>query len=191
MKFIVGIDVGGSKKGFHCAAINFETNIVIDLRRIQGVESVVPWIQSIDGECMTIAIDCPPKANRQSKTTRLAERELHQAEYRLQWTREVGKTPDEWMVNGENLWRSLKIAGLKVVSLIETFPTAASDRLFDSPTLIPLKFFAGKEKRKQYKDFVDACICAEVARKNVLKETKTAGGPNLMNEVDELGPIHY
>lgn len=187
----VGIDVGGSRKGFHVALLEGEHP---EVRRLfhsteahEVAEAIGKW-HSMPG---TIAIDCPPRALRQSSSTRLAERQLHQRGYRVQWTRREGdQEPLEWMLNGQRIWQALSERFVDSL-LIETFPTAASNRLEACDALLPLHLLAGRLKRAHTKDYVDAAICAWVAREAAAGRTETAGRDDRTGEVDELGPIHY
>ncbi|MBM3253177.1 MAG: hypothetical protein FJZ16_02850 [Candidatus Omnitrophica bacterium] len=182
MDFVVGIDVGGYKKGFHGAILDLKNNSFSGLFHEIEAEAVLEQLKDIPGVCRAIAIDCPPKAYIKGPKTRLAERELVRLGYRVQFVSRNGKA-SEWMLNGSNLWILLKNY-MSDVEIIETFPTALSDKLSDIEINIPLKLLAGKDKRKFYGDYIDACLCA-IAAKKFLQGKSTEIGKG-----DELGPIH-
>lgn len=187
----VGIDVAGSQKGFHVALLvgeHPEVRGVFWSTEVQEVAEAIGRWHPMPG---AIAIDCPPRALRRSSSTRLAERQLHQKGYRVQWTRREGdQEPLEWMLNGQRIWQALSERFFDSL-LIETFPTAASDRLEACDVLLPLHFLAGRLKRAYTKDYVDAAICAWVAREAAAGRTETAGRDERTGETDELGLIHY
>lgn len=160
---VVGIDVGGLKRGFEACPMS-ESGQIKGIVHDRSPEALINQIDELVSNIKVIAIDSPPKSWIRSDKTRLAERELHKAGYRVQWTpRDQSKT-SEWMSNGEKLWTLLEKRYPKA-KLIETFPTVACCNLSHDATPIPLHFFCGKSKREYYKDMIDAVICASVARK--------------------------
>lgn len=186
MNFVIGIDVGGQKKGFHGAILEISSQRITELFHEVEPENVIERIQKIKenkDNCQVIAIDCPPKALIKGPETRLAERELHKKGYRVLFTARKESMEQEWMSNGEELWKQLKEKHTDILC-IETFPTPVSDVLGKTELMLPLKFIAGRKNRPFYKDYIDACICALVAEKSINHETIKIG------EGDELGPIH-
>ena len=179
MKFVAGIDVGGKKKGFHVAILEESSLKIHSLFQAQEATKVKEDIKRL-GECRAIAIDCPPKAIIKGPETRLVERELCKLGYRVQWTRRSPMKPQEWMVNGESLWRALK-----EWECIETFPTVTSDHLNGVRHTLPIQLLSGRGKRKQDKDYLDACLCAITAQRYLQGESHAIGVG------DELGPIFY
>jgi predicted nuclease with RNAse H fold len=170
----VGVDVGGPVKGFHaCFLEDLEVvrwfACVSHLELAEEIREFAPAV---------VAIDAPRFALRQRGESREAERAIFRRGYRLQWTRQTPNEPDSWMVNGAALW-----AELDGIRCVETFPTAASDRLGGSPVLLPLGMLAGKEVRAGYKDYLDAAICAWVAHRVATGEAEAFGMD------DEMGAI--
>lgn len=183
MEFVIGIDVGGKNKGYHAAVIPVGSRVIQRFFHEYEPQEIIRRIKDLGGTCLKIAVDSPRKSRILGPETRLAERDLHRAGYRLQWTPRPGRNEQGWMKNGERLWNGLRKA-FGTTKLIETFPTAASDGLADVEIEFPLKALAGKEKRPFYKDYIDASICAIVAREAFRGKTRIYGRD------DELGPIH-
>jgi len=179
--FVVGIDIAGEKRGYHGAILAVGGKDIYSLFHLYSPDEIVKYIDDVPGKCVAIAIDSPPKARIKGPETRLAERELHRDHYRVQWTRRPGGDIQEWMKNGEKLWSVLTA---KYPKVIETFPTAASDGLADKKVRLGLNLLAGKKKRKFYKDYIDACICAMVAEAVLQDKAKVYGAGG------ELGGIY-
>ncbi|MCC7435855.1 MAG: DUF429 domain-containing protein [Methanoregulaceae archaeon] len=155
MRF-VGIDVGAETKGFHVAVA--EQDRVVRLFRTQHPQEIVARL----GLPEVIAIDAPSRALIKGPETRQAERELHRAGYRIQWTRRQPPAPP-WMVNGERLWAALR-AAFSEATIIETFPTAAWNRLSLSTLEVPIAIWADVD-RPTRADSLDAIVAADVARR--------------------------
>ncbi|MCA0361361.1 MAG: DUF429 domain-containing protein [Armatimonadetes bacterium] len=188
MARFAGIDVGGSRKGFHVAVLDPSKGFEW-VRGIHRVEDILAELKQID-DLQGVAIDCPPKARRPNKRTRLSERQMNKR-FKVQWTRWSDKEPAEWMENGENLWKTLR-EGLPQVQIVETFPTAVSGKLAACPYSIPLSLLeGGPPERAVYKDLIDACLCAWVAEKVAQGEAERVGVDPETGEVDELGPIYF
>ena len=185
----VGIDVAGSKKGFHAATLYGDEPEIKHLLHAFTPAELCAQLQRLNITPTIIAIDCPPKCSRAGKTTRLAERQLHKIGYRVQWTRSCDKPPQEWMQNGEALWNYLRNA-YPAAELIETFPTVAGQHLGISPVIMPLRIFETHAKRRDWKDLVDACICADVAARYARQQARSVG-ESTDGTSDELGPIYY
>ena len=187
----MGIDVGGPKKGFHAAVLPLQEPTIRDLLHFQSPGLLAGHlkllVQSKQIKIKAIAIDCPAQAEIASAHPRQAELELHQAGYRVQWTpRQQTKTPakkQSWMVHGTALWQALAEA-LPRVPLMECFPTAASNAAFHQDIQLPLRLLAGQHNRKYYKDFIDACLAAQVARDFARKSVMQFG------REDALQPIY-
>lgn len=183
MGLAVGIDVGGARKGFHLAVIREGHRVIdalyhaptpADAVRILGEQSEMPEV---------IGIDCPRRAVRQRLETRAAEREICARGFRIQWTRR--NDPAEWMVHGEALWKAL-MAAFPTARCIECFPTIAGHSLEGSEIVLPLNILYAHRKQRQWKDFVDAAICAETAfRVRDGRDVQIAGID------DEQGPIYF
>jgi predicted RNase H-like nuclease len=187
-QLVVGIDVGGTKKGFHLATMIPGTGEIQTLDHCQSVEHVLRLL-SPKSTGMLVAIDCPPKAQILGPNTRLAERQLRKQGFKPQWTRRPTHPPQEWMQNGQALWEAL--ATLPYTTLIETFPTVATAFLNGSSVVLPLNLLAPHADLRQWKDFVDAAICAEVGDRYLKGKAHSAGHNPDTGEHDELGPIWF
>ncbi len=184
---IIGIDVGGSAKGFHLAQLESGASEIQDLAHGATVAEVVVRLKSV-ARILIVAIDCPPRAQLTGALTRAAERELHRRGFRVQWTRRQSHEPAEWMHNGERLWRALAEEFPKV-AIIETFPTVAVTSLATSAVTMPLHLLSQHADRRDWKDFVDACICCEVGSRYLRGDANAVGVSE--GDPDELGPIWY
>jgi predicted nuclease with RNAse H fold len=185
---IVGIDVAGSKRGFHLANMIPGSGKIRGLKHCQTVGDVL-WLLNSLKSPMLVAIDCPPRCQLLEAKTRLSERQLHEKGYRVQWTRRQNLAPQEWMRNGQDLWEAL--ATLPNAQLIETFPTVATSSLVNSQVELPLRLLAAYADRREWKDFVDAAICTEVGDRFLRGEAKSVGRDEATDETDELGPIWF
>ncbi len=182
---IAGIDVGGVKKGFHVSVLDSDIGFV-DLHNFHSTEGISDYLRGFDS-LKLIAIDCPPRAQINGPRTRLAERQINQAGFKVQWTRRLPLEPDEWMLNGEKLWKSLEKFSPQV-QLIETFPTIVSRELGDCELVLPLKLLRGGQvERAGYKDFIDSCLSAWAGMRFLRGEARGFGQDG--EEVDELGII--
>ena len=177
-----GVDVGGEKKGFHLALTDGQT--ILEIGAELPLDQAIAWLT--ERNPAVIAIDAPPQALIHGPETRAAEKALHQAGFRIQWTRRQGNglpAPD-WMNHGAALWQALRHA-LPHARLIETFPTAATAQLANSQIHLPLSSLALlTPHRATLKDALDACIAADVAARAHRNQTQIYGPE------DELGPIH-
>ncbi|CAN5351313.1 hypothetical protein BH09SUM1_BH09SUM1_19550 [soil metagenome] len=182
---IVGIDVAGSRRGFHLAMLEPGCQMIKSLEHAKDVQEAVRLLVDLPSRLL-IAMDCPPRSVLSGARTRLAERCLCKMGYSVQWTRRHPMRPAEWMVNGERLWQSLR-ATFPHSTLIETFPTVAARNLKNSEIVLPLALLPDRQKA-DWKDYLDAAICAEVG--NRFLHGKAEFVPN-GQELDELGPIYY
>lgn len=189
MNCVIGIDVGGNKKGFAIAAMTIETLEWIFMEGASDVDAVLHKLRRSDLGLKVIAIDCPPTAQINGPKTRSAERELHKLGYRVQWTRRQNLESQEWMLNGQALWDSLR-REFSNVELIETFPTAAFDHVSDyniRPLARPARV---SHINSHHHDLMDAALCAIVAHKYTKGSVQVVGNAS-SGEEDELGPIYY
>ncbi len=123
---VVGIDVGGEKKGFHGCVVDGE-RIVAGPQALGGVADAVAWVAWF--EPSTIAIDSPCEAAPAGLQARPDEKEFNQAGIcHIRFTPALdqlaGNPYYEWIVHGLELYAALT-ARLPRTELIETFPTAA------------------------------------------------------------------
>jgi predicted nuclease with RNAse H fold len=185
----IGIDVGGERKGFHLALLEVGANDVESVGHYSNIAEVLSFCRILSN-VRVIAIDCPPRCQLDGPTTRLAERQLHAQGIRVQWTRRQTHEPAEWMKNGQNLWDSLREA-FPYATTIETFPTVATPNLSGSAIRLPLKLLGQFSQQRDWKDFVDAAICVDVADRYLRGEAKYVGVDEKTGETDELGRIWY
>jgi predicted nuclease with RNAse H fold len=185
---VVGIDVGGSKKGFHLVNMIPGSVGIRGIKHSQSVDDVLSLLGKLGREVL-VAVDCPPKCQLSGDRTRFAERQLHQRGFRVQWTRRQSHDPAEWMQNGTALWTAL--AGLDGVSVIETFPRVATASLHGSGVVLPLTVFSPYTGRRDWKDFVDVAICAEVGDRYLRANAASVGFDPATGETDELGLIWF
>lgn len=190
-KTVIGVDVGGSGKGFHAVALRngrFETQLFTAESELES------WCQAQGAQA--IAIDAPC-AWAKSGRSRLAERSLSVSGETIQ----CFKTPTRisakgrafygWVFNGETLYQSLfpkyRLHGenrqrSKVV--LETFPHAIVCAL--AGRVIPAQAKATVRRRilreENYDDgplanidFVDAALCAVTAERYLLGRTQSFG----------------
>ncbi|MFM9873852.1 MAG: hypothetical protein ACKVQS_10360 [Fimbriimonadaceae bacterium] len=186
---VAGIDVGGMKRGFHVAVVEADSGDFLALQNLHDAEDVARLLAGFP-ELECVAIDCPPKAQRPGpRSSRLAEHQIKKAGFNPQWTRMFPEEPQEWMVNGESVWKSGK-EKLPQVQIIETFPTVVSGRLAECEWKLPLSLLkGGVNERSGYKDFVDASLCAWVAMRYLTGDAMSFGIEG--DQVDELGLIWY
>lgn len=183
---IAGIDVGGPKKGFHLAILSVPEQKIHSIHNFTDPSQVADFLTRIP-DLAVVAIDAPPRAQIQGPKTRLAERQINQAGFKIQWTRRAPMLPDSWMLNGENLWKTLENS-LPQVQFIETFPTVVSRHLESCPLSLPLALLTGDSKtRATYKDFVDATLCAWAGLRHLQGNGQIFGITE--DETDELGSI--
>lgn len=179
-KTVIGIDVGGIKKGFHAVASH-------DGRYHQKFHSIDPhkvaeWVLSHQPEA--VAIDAPAMFSEHGRS-RLAERELVNNGLRCFYTptRALASKSRfyDWVFNGERLYQAL---GLPLFSenhhqapcVMETFPHAIHMLLWkNAPSSLPLgsKSLTRKSTLKDRcqfdvsaltnQDFIDAALCAVAA----------------------------
>ncbi|MCB1318248.1 MAG: NUDIX domain-containing protein [Leptospiraceae bacterium] len=188
-QIVVGIDVGAERKGFHLAMIDVQAREVVALAHAIDPREASAFVQRhariTNANVQSIAIDAPPRAVTAQR--RIAERTLASRpyRYRMQWTPVNIPKHDApgWMQNGESLWKEFR-RGFPGVPLLETFPTAVSDRVALLNYSVPMRLFGHRENRKNYPDYIDAIMAAITAAEH-LNENTTAIGSD-----DTLGPIH-
>jgi len=188
MSIVAGIDVGGVRRGFHVAVVDGDSGEFLAMRNLFSAHDVSGLLAEFSA-LACVAIDCPPRCQIDGPLTRLAERQVNRAGVKVQWTRRKPMVGDEWMANGESVWKSVK-EKLPQVQIVETFPTLVSRRLDECDWKLPLSFLKGGViERSGYKDFVDASLCAWVAMRVLRGDAFCYGREG--DEVDELGLIWY
>lgn len=181
-RVVIGVDVAAIPKHFHVAILDVDKKEFLSVYHQEFLSEFIKDLSHYK-KILKIAIDAPPRAQINGPETRLTERELFKLGYRVQWTRRKPMPAPEWMNAGERLWRALEERYARDL-LIETFPTAPSDHLSKVEHCFPICVLSGKEKRPDYKDYIDACICAIVAEKALYGKAQVVGVG------DELGPIY-
>lgn len=182
---VVGIDVGGEKKGFH--AVSFNNGKFLDKIKDRNPDVIVAWF--LDHNPSVIAVDAPCGWSN-AGSSRLAERELSR---RGIWcfsspTKQKALQSDfyKWMLNGEKLYECLeshrypRFNGGRTDGplCIETFPHAIMYALagYVVPAKSKVKTRRVALQNEGYDvsilsnlDLVDAALCAIAAdrfRKN-------------------------
>jgi predicted nuclease with RNAse H fold len=181
---VVGIDVGGKRKGFHAVALRGKT---FGTQRSAGPREIVDWC--LKWEAVVVAVDAPCDWS-QSSSSRLAERELARKGIHCFATptrvRAVAHERGfyDWVFNGEKLYEHLKARGYPLFDgevrkgpiCFETFPHAIVCSLIGR--VVPAKP-KNSTRRKVLRnlgcddslltniDFVDAALCAVTAERFV------------------------
>jgi len=180
---VVGIDVGGSRKGFHAVALT--GGIYAKQISTTSIKELAHWCRE-DVKARVIAVDAPCRWSQDGRS-RPAERQLMVKKI---WcfstpTREQAEVHPRnhygWMFQGEALFKALEsthtlCSALPVVGdkpyCLETFPHAIASHLLEGRA-------TASEKRRQRKallqgagidtthlkniDLIDAALCAHVA----------------------------
>ncbi|MDO8578179.1 MAG: DUF429 domain-containing protein [Dehalococcoidales bacterium] len=175
---VVGIDVGGERKGFHAVALRGE--IFVDKTTNTNAAKIVDWC--LGHKAIIVAVDAPCKWSKDG-SSRLAERELMK---RGIWcfsspTRQKALLHDfyKWVLNGEKLYRLLvknyplfEGKDRKGLACIETFPHAIVCAIEGKvvPAKPKLKVRRDIMQNRGYDiselssiDYVDAALCAVTA----------------------------
>jgi predicted nuclease with RNAse H fold len=123
---VVGIDVGGRKKGFHGCALD-GAKIVGGPTRLTCVERAAEFVAEF--KPTVVALDSPREGAPKGKRSRPDEREFAKAHIcGIRWTPEraalAGNPYYEWIEHGLELYEALTDSVPENV-LVETFPTAA------------------------------------------------------------------
>lgn len=123
---VVGIDVGGRRKGFHGCALRGE-EIAAGPERLADVASAVAWVAAL--EPAVVALDSPCECAPAGESSRADERALNRAVCGIRWTPErsrlAGNRYYDWVEHGLELYAALAAAGVDDSRLVEVFPTAA------------------------------------------------------------------
>jgi predicted nuclease with RNAse H fold len=122
---VVGIDVGGKKKGFHACAIDGR-EIVAGPTQLTDVDTAVAWVRKFTPT--TVALDSPFEPAPEGTRSREDEKTLNRAVCRIRWTPDQagleGKPYFAWILHGLELYEALRTA-IPGAERIEVFPTAA------------------------------------------------------------------
>lgn len=177
---VVGIDVGGKRKGFHAVALCDDK--FIDIKAHDDPAVIVNWC--LDHEAAVVGVDAPCKWSR-TGTSRLAERELAKKGIHCfaTPTYQVAKGSKtgfyEWILNGQSLYHMLLCKYLLFNgdrtdshTCIETFPHAVTCAIEGKVVITRPRVRVRREalQRVGYDDsklpnidFVDAALCAAAA----------------------------
>jgi len=186
---VVGIDVGGAKKGYH--AVAFTNGKYVGHTTSGNVETITSWAKEQGAQ--VVAVDAPCTWSKEGKS-RPCETELRgrgikcfstpnaQVMDRLEAEGTSGqKAFYGWMKQGEKMYDQLKKSGFPLLRIdpvagesfcFETFPHAIAHALLKPKV-------TGREKRAQRSwllddrkthfpkglgiDFIDAAVCAHMA----------------------------
>jgi len=179
---VVGIDVGGERKGFHAVALM--DGLFVETKRFSDPSKIADWC--LDHTARIVAVDAPC-AWSQSGLSRRAERELNMNGKVIQ----CFKTPRReracrqgtgfygWVFNGERLYQRLELHyllfdGMRRDGLVvlETFPHAVvcalAKKVVTAKNKLAIRRKALRDRgydisRLQNIDFVDAALCALTA----------------------------
>lgn len=180
---VVGIDVGGARKGFHAVAI--ADGIYFNHLSTKDVDDLVDWSR-VKMRARIIAVDAPCRWSKDGRA-RPAERELMNQKIWCFSTPTRQRALDHpgnhygWMLQGEAVFRALEpthpiCRGLPVSdgrgTSIETFPHAIAWHLSQGQSVASRKREQRKELLKHAGidtgrltniDLLDAALCALVA----------------------------
>lgn len=185
----IGIDVGGSSKGFHAVAL--KGNAVLEAQRFRGssreqiTEELVYWC--VDFQAQVVAVDAPCGWSADGGS-RPCERELQRMGISSFYTptkaKADGRAFYDWVRNGEALFYALQphfplFKGGAVEPgrrfSFETFPhaitwqrrggnaSAKEKRCQRLNLLMQEPSLEGGAKLKNHIDFIDAALCAQLA----------------------------
>lgn len=182
-QIVVGVDVGGKRKGFHAVALC--GNSIIEMKKYPNASSIVEWCKHI--QAVAVGVDAPCQWSLTGRA-RSAERALMKSGI---WcfatpTLEMAKTHPKdnfgWMLAGSELFSSLLkthyrlFDGLPIDSsavCFETFPQAVACSLAGQVISAKRKSFVRRNLLIEFGidakllpniDFVDAALCAVAAQ---------------------------
>jgi predicted nuclease with RNAse H fold len=123
----IGVDVGGTRKGFDLAVI--DEAALVHLRGHLPCSAVVEFVEAMDPA--VVAIDSPRCCAPEGASSRHCERQIAKAVCGIRWTPDpaaVGASDYYgWIVQGLELYAALADVPMEV---IEVFPTASWTRWF-------------------------------------------------------------
>lgn len=187
---VIGIDVGGSSKGFHAVAL--QGNTVLEAKRFRGsqcenvIGELVRWC--LNQKAQAVAVDAPCGWSMDGGS-RPCERALQRMGISSFYTptkaKADGRAFYDWVRNGEALFHALQphfplYTGGGTVEpdrrfCFETFPHAitwqrrggnasAKEKRYQRLNLLTQEpSLEGVAKLKNHIDFIDAALCAQMA----------------------------
>ena len=203
---VSGVDVGGSRKGFH--AVLLRDGQILGIKADRDPEAIVVWC--LENEADVIAVDAPCRWS-QSRASRSAERELGRQRISCFSTpvREnaLNRSFYRWVFNGERLYRALENHYSLYTGqwgegrmCIETFPhaivCALEGRVVPAHPKNATRRAVLRSRGLDVSglaniDFVDAALCAVAAdafRKNTFKAYGDAAEGFIIVPVPEVAP---
>jgi predicted nuclease with RNAse H fold len=179
---VIGIDVGGGKKGFHVVAMT--DSKFFDKEKCANPEHIVEWCK--DHNAVVVAMDAPcgwssGGSSREAERC-LAKEGIHSF---FTPTRQRAQSHTkrfyDWMLNGETLFRALQNSEYSLFQgnrverkyCLETFPhavtwaisgnkTEGKPKLINRQTILSQMGYDVRMLSKNI-DFVDAALCAVAA----------------------------
>ncbi|MDQ2630035.1 MAG: DUF429 domain-containing protein [Actinomycetota bacterium] len=122
----IGIDVGGTRKGFHGCALEGSA-VVEGPLRLPTPEEVATW--AADQRPAVVAVDSPCTLAPPEATSREGELALNKEVCGIRWTPEhkrlEGNPYYEWIIRGLELYSALQDKVGAETKIIEVFPTAS------------------------------------------------------------------
>jgi predicted nuclease with RNAse H fold len=197
-RIYVGVDVGGSRKGFHAVALASDGSWY-GQQTSKNAVVIADWCRAVRAD--VVAVDAPCAWSLDGRA-RPAERQLAKAGIHCfsspSRDAALGHPKDNfgWMFNGEALYEALETShplsrqadAPRIPSTVETYPQAAACALAGH-------IVSAKQKRAIRRgllqrlgldvhqltniDLVDAAICAVVARATALGKFKNYGEPTM------------
>ncbi|MCB1165412.1 MAG: DUF429 domain-containing protein [Leptospiraceae bacterium] len=172
---VAGIDVGGSKKGYHLCLMNAEDGSVETMIHARNADVLLQSLQAIlihrGRPLLCVAVDGPAHPVRFEKEVRRPERELARRGYRILYTPDQVPPSDHWMQESAKIHAAIRRHFPDSI-LLETYPSAIQDSLFGMDTVLPLAFLQERRKRKFSQDYLDALLCAATARMHLEQNTE-------------------
>ena len=177
---VVGIDVGGERKGFHAVALR--DGLFVATNKSTDPFTIVDWC--LDNAARIVAVDAPCSWSH-AGLSRRAERELRMNGQIIQCFRTPARERAQrirfydWMLNGERLYQQLEshyslFDGVRRDGpvVLETFPHAVvcalAKRVVPAKNKVAVRRRALRERGCDISglkniDFVDAALCALTA----------------------------
>ena len=183
MANVVGIDVGGIRKGYHAVLLS-NGNLEATFQHTDPT-ALAAWVE--DSKAITVAIDAPCGWS-QDGSSREAERILQYHQTRIPCfctpTRERAKQSHfyDWVFNGEKIYAAFqKIA----IETIETYPHGITQIILDfngrgpkrEQRIEALKIVGISIDTLRSPDLLDAALCALTADATRTHSTLSFGNP--------------